>query len=192
VLAAAGLAEDEESFVPLFDGKTLEGWTSESTDRYSVRDGAIVAQGGTGWLRYNKPFKDFELHTEFRAMKRGGDSGLIFRARPGSAAKDPQLPAKGYQLQLIDSKNRFAILGFGVAPPRFRRDTEALKAMPLVPGQWESITLRVAGRHADASLNGKPITVSDTIELPEGCIGLRGENGHFEWRNLKIKELPSP
>jgi hypothetical protein len=57
------------------------------------------------------------------------------------------------------------------------------------PGPSQTFTIRVVGNHAEAELNGKFITVSDSIELREGCIGLRSENRHVEWRNLKIKEL---
>jgi hypothetical protein len=46
--------------------------------------------------------------------------------------------------------------------------------------------------HAEAALNGKTVTVTDSIGRPEGCIGLQGKNSHFAWRNLRIKELSSP
>jgi hypothetical protein len=189
VLAGTALGDDDESFVCLFDGRTLEGWTAEHTDRYTVRDGVIVNSGGTGWLRYNKPFKDFELRAEYRAMKKGVDSGVFFRATAESTPRNPHWPVQGYQLQVIDARNHFAIFGHGVAPPKFDRKVGALKDAMKEPKEWQTITLRVVGSRAEAALNGQAITVSETIERPEGCIGLQGEGGHFEWRNLKIKEL---
>jgi hypothetical protein len=60
------------------------------------------------------------------------------------------------------------------------------------PGEWQTIVLKVVGTRAEASLNGTLITTSDTIGLPGGHLGLQGENGQFEWRNLKIRELPTP
>src|SRR3954463_6453450 len=71
-IALAGVAStDDRDFVSLFDGKTLEGWTPQHTDRFSVRDGLIFNDGGTGWLRSAKVYKDFELHAEYRALKKG-------------------------------------------------------------------------------------------------------------------------
>ena len=192
LFAAAALGDDGATFVPLFDGRTLDGWTGEHTDHYAVRDGAIVTTGGTGWLRYKKSFKDFELQAEYRALEKDTDSGLLFRASTQSIRKEPHGPARGYQLQVMDARHSFAILGFGVAPPRFNRKSSALKEALNGPGRWQTVTLRVVGTHAEAALNGKTITVSESIELREGAIGLRSENHPVEWRNLKIKELPTP
>jgi hypothetical protein len=191
VLGGTALGDDDASFAPLFNGQSLEGWTCDHTDRYSARDGVIVNNGGTGWLRYNKPFKDFELRAEYRAMRKGADSGVFFRASAESTPKEPHWPVKGYQLQVIDARNHCAIFGHGVAPPKFNRRTYVLKEVMEVPKEWQTITLKVVGTHAEVALNGKTITVSDTIVRPEGCIGLQGEDGYFEWRNLKIKELPA-
>jgi hypothetical protein len=189
VLAGTALGEDDDAFACLFDGRTLAGWTPEHTDRFTVRDGVIVNNGGTGWLRCNKPFKDFELHAEYRAMKKGADSGVFFRATAESTPRNPHWPARGYHLQVSDGRSHFAIFGHGVAPPKFIRKAGALRDAMKEPKEWQTITLRVVGGRAEASLNGRTITVSDSIERPEGCIGLQGEDSHFEWRNLKIKEL---
>jgi hypothetical protein len=142
VLAGPAPGDDDGSFISVFDGRTLEGWTPEHTDRYSVRDGVIVNQGGTGWLRYNKPLKDFELQAEYRPMKKGADSGILFRATAESAPKAPHWPAKGYQLQVVDSESNGAILGHGVAPPKSIRKTDVLKDAMKGPEEWQTITLR--------------------------------------------------
>ena len=94
---------DNPGFVSLFDGKTLNGWVPEHTDRFSVRDGVIFDDGGTGWLRSARLYKNFELEFEYRALKPGADSGLFFHAGPESTAQGPHWPSKGYQLQVIDA-----------------------------------------------------------------------------------------
>ena len=50
LLGGAAAAEERTGFVPLFDGRTLDGWAPEATDRFSVRDGVIHTGGSTGWL----------------------------------------------------------------------------------------------------------------------------------------------
>jgi hypothetical protein len=190
LLASGPAADDESGFVPLFDGRTLDGWKPESTDRFSARDGVIAEDGGTGWLRTVKLYKDFELRAGYRVLNHGGDSGLFFRASEGGTAKAPHWPARAYQLQVIDADSNFMIFGHG-SRPTFRRKVDALKAARKGVGEWQEITLKVVGTHAEASLNGRQVTATDTINLPEGYIGLQGENGQFEWRALRIKELPA-
>jgi hypothetical protein len=191
-IALAGVASaDDPNSLSLFDGKSLEGWTPQHTDRFSVRDGVIFGDGGTGWLRSAKVYKDFELHAEYRALKKGADSGLLFRADAESTPKEPHWPTKGFQLQVIDGESNLMIFGHGT-PAKFDRKLEALKAAMKGPGEWQTIVLKVVGTRAEATLNGTPITTSDAIGLGEGHLGLQGENGQFEWRNLKIRELPNP
>jgi 3-keto-disaccharide hydrolase len=191
VLAGASLADDA-GFIDLFDGKSLDGWTPEHTDRFSVREGVIFNDDGNGWLRSNKSFQNFEFRGEYRALTRGADSGVLFRTSAESTPKASRRPVKGYQLRVIDAENNFMILGHGGTPSKFDRNTVALKAAMKEPGEWQAFTLKVVGKHAEATLNGRRITVSDTINLPSGHLGLQGEHGQFEWRNLKIKELPAP
>ncbi len=191
-IALAGVASaDNPNFVSLFDGKSLEGWTPQHSDRFSVRDGVIFDDGGTGWLRSAEVYKDFELHAEYRALVKGADSGLLFRAGAESTPKEPHWPARGFQLQVIDDESHLMIFGHGT-PAKFDRKLEALKAAMKGPGEWQTIVLKVVGTRAEATLNGTPITTSDAIGLSEGHLGLQGENGQFEWRNLKIRELPNP
>jgi len=189
VLAGTSSGDDDTPFVPLFDGQTIDGWTPEHTDRFRVRDGVLVNEGGPGWLRYRKAFGDFELRAEYRALSKGAETGVLFRATAESGPKPPYWPSKSYQLQISDASNHCSILGHGVAPPKFDRKANVLREATKGPQEWQTITLKVVGKHAEAALNGRPITVSDSIERPEGCIGIQGENGHYEWRNLMIKEL---
>jgi hypothetical protein len=183
---------DDDGFIDLFDGKSLDGWTPEHTDRFSVRDGVIFNNDGIGWLRSNRQYKDFELRCEYRVLKPGADSGLFFRTSAECTSKPPHWPARGYQLQVIDAEGNFMILGHGGTPSKFDRDTETLRAAMKGPGEWQTIHLTVVGKHAEAALNGRRITVSDTINRSSGHLGLQGEHGQFEWRNIKIKERPAP
>ncbi len=185
-LASAGSSGDE--FISLFDGKTLSGWTPMHTDRFSARDGVLRAYGGSGWLRSAKSYKNFEFQAEYRALKKGADSGLLFRCSGDSTPKPPHWPSKAYQLQVIDADSLLMIFGHG-ALSHFERDVAALQTARKPVGEWQTITLKVVGNRAEAALGGKRVTVSDSIHLDEGYIGLQGENGSFEWRNLKIREL---
>jgi hypothetical protein len=188
--AGGGADDDGKAFTSLFDGKSLDGWVSVATDRFTARQGVLAYDGGTGWLRSVKVYKDFEFRAEYRILRPGSDSGVFFHASAASNPKGPYWPSKGYQLQVIDAENNFMFFGHGT-PLKSDRKTEGLKKVMKGPGEWQSIRLKVVGNRAEAWLNGTLITVSDSISLPEGHIGLQGEHGQIEWRALEIKELPT-
>ena len=182
---------DDPEFAPLFDGRTLDGWAAESTDRFTVRDGLIANDGGTGWLRSEKRYKDFEFRAEFRVVRRGSASGLFFRAASESQKKAPHWPVKGYEIQVVDSDHFGMVFGHGVRPKFDRKGGDVRKVLKR-RGDWQSLALEVRGAHAEVTLNGTLVAVCDAIDRPEGHIGLQGENGRFEWRALRIREFPSP
>ncbi len=178
-------------FMSLFDGKTLSGWVPDHTDRFSVRNEVIFGDGGIGWLRSAKAYKNFEFQVEYRALQKGADSGIFFRSSLEGSTQEPFWPARCYHLQVADADNNLMIFGLGTPPPTFDRKAEVLKEVMKGPGEWQKIVLKVTSKRAEVSLNGKLVTVTDAINLAEGYLGLQGENGQFEWRELKIKELPA-
>jgi hypothetical protein len=182
-------AHDEPPFTSLFDGKTLKGWVPQQTDRFFARDGAIVNDGGTGWLRSEKTYRDFEIRAEYRVIRPGSDSGLFFRATAESTDKEPHWPARCYQLQVIDGDGNGMLFGHGLAPPRFERKAEALKAAGKDSGPWQKIRLKVVGARAEVAFNDVVVTTSEAIQAHEGYLGLQGENGHIEWRALQVREF---
>lgn len=183
---------DEPEFTSLFDTRTLKGWEPQHTDRFVVKDGIIVNDGGTGWLRSARTYRDFELCAEYRVVRPGSDSGIFFRASREGQSKEPFWPARCYQLQIIDSDGNCMLFGHGLAPPRFERRSAELKKATRGARQWQKICLKVVGDHVEVALNDVVVTTSRGIQPGEGHIGLQAENGHFEWRGLRIREFPRP
>lgn len=86
---------DDTGFVPIFDGKTLKGWTvsaktghsrtskNTSGGKWVVQDGAIVGSqdvpGNGGIIITEKPYGDFEVALEMNNDD-GPDSGLFLRS----------------------------------------------------------------------------------------------------------------
>jgi hypothetical protein len=92
LLASTGRAADENGWIPLFDGKTLDGWHKNperighgTGGRWEVKDGAIVGEqdppgsGNGGILLTDRKFGDFELTIDMKPDF-GPDSGLFVRA----------------------------------------------------------------------------------------------------------------
>jgi hypothetical protein len=77
----------EEKWVSLFNGKTLDGWEKigGNDSHWKVEDGAITGTGNPSMLVCTEgPYKNFRYRAEVK-INDGGNSGLYFRTtrRPG-------------------------------------------------------------------------------------------------------------
>jgi hypothetical protein len=85
VLFPAVALADDAGFIPIFDGKTLEGWDGNPAF-WRVEDGAITGQttkdnptqGNTFIIWRQGALDDFELKLEYRII--GGNSGIQYRS----------------------------------------------------------------------------------------------------------------
>jgi len=183
--ALSGLAQ-EDGYISLFNGKDLTGWkyghvppakkpptevldgkTASSDKRFEVKDGFIVAHDnnrGPNMAIYTaQEFnKDFNLKLEFRTgtENKKNNSGVFIR---------------GPQLQLD-----------GVTEGGLTNVFKNLKNFK--PGDWNEIDITVNGTLAVCKCNGEFVT---KMKVPTtGTIGLQSEIGKFEFRKIRIKELP--
>ncbi|HBE67181.1 MAG TPA: hypothetical protein DDW52_03435, partial [Planctomycetaceae bacterium] len=82
----AGGAEDSDKLLPIFDGKTLNGWEGNQ-DYFRVEDKAIVAGTLKGKIPHNeflctkKKYADFELVLEVKLVGKGNNAGVQFRSK---------------------------------------------------------------------------------------------------------------
>ncbi len=72
-----------DHFVPLFDGKTLNGWNPLPGGTWEVADGVLVGRQEStearhGILLSEKQYGDFIVRLKFKSL--AGNSGLYFRA----------------------------------------------------------------------------------------------------------------
>lgn len=95
-------AHQNDGFVPMFDGKTLDGWsvsTPQAAKAWYVRDGCIVGEGdeGRSYLIYekNKDIADFEMKFTYR-FPGEGNSGVNVRSRKDKSGK------RDYQAYHVD------------------------------------------------------------------------------------------
>ena len=80
ILVSAASAEEAGSWISLFDGETLYGWSALGDVQWKIDEGAITyAEGTGGMLATTSQFADFELTASIR-LKAGCSSGLAFRA----------------------------------------------------------------------------------------------------------------
>jgi len=190
-------ADDDPGWVPLFDGKTLEGWkVSEHPDSVAVEDGAIVTRGPRAHAFYVGPveghdFRDFELKLEVMTES-GANSGVYFHTR----YQDTGWPERGYEAQVNNTHEDWRRTGSLYA-------IEDVKETPVKDGEWWEYHITVKGRRIVLEVGGK--TTVDYTE-PEGVTreGMPGRvlsSGTFalqchdpgsvvHFRNIRVRGLP--
>lgn len=80
LLASTGAhAQQDGTWINLFDTGTLFGWTTVGDANWGVANGAITATGGTGGIiATTSRFQDFEFSAQVQ-VKEGSTAGLVFR-----------------------------------------------------------------------------------------------------------------
>lgn len=192
----------QDGFQPIFDGKTLSGWTlvGKHGPGYVVEDGKIVCpRDGGGNLFTEAEYADFALRFEFR-LEEGSNNGIGIRAPlAGDAAY------QGMEIQILD--HDADVYRGKLKPAQYHGsvyDVVPAKTGHLKPtGQWNAEEITAKGRHITVTLNGAVIVDADlnSITDPEvlkrhpglarrsGHIGLLGHDSRVEFRNLSVRKL---
>lgn len=199
------VTQAEAGFTPLFDGKTLTGWSliGGRGEGYGVKDGVLYcAKGGGGKLLTDKQYGDFVLRFEFRMPAEGSNNGLGIRApREGDAAY------QGIELQILDEKAALSGKWGTLKDSQYHGSVydvmAARKGAQKPAGEWNVQEVTAKGRKLTVVLNGQTILDADlsTVTDPEvlkkhpglarttGHIGFLGHNDYIEFRNIRIREL---
>ena len=222
VLLAVGIGlaatRDNAGWVPLFDGKTLKGWSIHSGfAKYTAEDGAIVGTAVQGspnsFLCTDREYGDYILEFEvkcdpnlnsgvqFRSHVAKEEMAFVFRDEKGQP-RITTIPADrvyGYQAEIATAKSHSsggvydeARRGFFVGAvgenPAAR---EAFK-----DNDWNVYRIECKGSSIATWINGVAcVNFRDSLDA-KGIIGLQvhGLGKDFapyqvRWRNIRIKEL---
>jgi hypothetical protein len=188
-------AADEKKPVPLFDGKTLEGWEGNE-ELFRVEDGAIVAGSLNEKIERNeflctqKEYGDFELRLKCKLVGKGANAGVQFRTK--------RIPnhheVSGYQAdmgegwwgKLYDESRRNKVL----AGPDNETSARIAKAE-----DWNEYVIRCEGNHIQLWLNGEKTvdyTEKDEKIDAKGVIGVQihgGPPSEAWYKEITIVEL---
>ena len=197
-----GFAKDK--YTPIFDGKTLKGWTQRNgTATYRVENNAIVGKTTEGspnsFLCTDKLYGNFDLKFEVKV-----DNGLNSGVQIRSQTKDgPKGRVNGPQVEIEMSGKNGAESGYIYGEAAGGWMTPADKRKPhkhFKDGEWNAYRVVAKDAHIQVWING--VQISDLVDKeklkshPKGFIGLqvhgiRKGSGPFEvsWRNLGIIEL---
>jgi len=186
--------EKAEGFVPLFDGRTLEGWTTLATTwrHWLVKDGAIqCVPGGSPypWLRSRKCYASFTLRLEYRIAARANSGVFVWaplNARASSLGLEVQLTS-GTAKGTPDAEETPGAIYNVLAPKEDASNP---------PDQWNRLEVACRGSKVTVTLNGRVVQDFDADKIPllrtrlrKGVIGLQDHGGAVLFRRIQIKEL---
>ncbi len=151
LLALPAAAQD--GWVPLFDGKTLNGWTSNAPGSFRVDGGRILADGPRAHLFYSGPvrganFKNFELKADVMTQPLC-NSGIYFHTR----FQQQGWPEQGFEVQVNNTAT-------GEGGYLERKKSASLYQVRNVykalarDGEWFQLHIAVRGKQVQVRLNG--------------------------------------
>jgi len=183
-------------FIPLFDGKTFDGWEGDTANSFRIEDGAIVGGNLRAPVPRNeflctvRPYANFILRAECKVISANG--GIQFRSQrvPNSAE------VSGYQADM-DSGGTY----WGCLYDESRRGMlvqfDATEVQRIVKrDDWNAYEIRCEGQRIRLLVNGvQTVDYTETdAGIPlSGVIGLQvhaGGPSETWYRNITIAELP--
>ena len=179
ITASTWAADTDLKWASLFNGKDLAGWTKVHGVEAEVNEGHLRILKGMGWLRSEKEFSDFVLEFEWRALDEKYDSGIFFRA----GLEGKPWPDKSYQVNLRYDMLGGLVKGFTPVVP-----AETPK-LPL--NQWVKFRLEARGNKVSLDVDGERAWETDKVEPGQGYLGIQIEERRFDFRNLRVAELPA-
>ncbi|MFN4261314.1 MAG: DUF1080 domain-containing protein [Gemmataceae bacterium] len=203
--ALPALAQDADSFRPLFNGKDLSGWARVNCapDTFTVKDGIIVSTGiPTGVLRTDKMYENFILELEWKHIQEKGNAGLFIWSDPLPA---PGVPfTRSIEVQILDGINTenytshgdiFSIHGATLKPDRPHPNGWA-RCLPSEhrckpAGEWNHYRVECQDGAIKLAVNGKVVSGVSECKPRKGYICLEAEGSECHFRNIRIQELPS-
>lgn len=190
-----GYGKEDEGWVRIFDGKTLDGWkANENQDSFSVRDGKIVVDGPRSHLFYEGPvadanFDNFEFKADVYTYPKA-NSGIFIHTK----FQNDGWPSVGYEAQVNATHG----------DPRKTGSLYAVKDVmhdaPHADNEWFTYHIKVVGDHIVFKINGE--TVLDYVENPDdiqgtrklgsGTIALQAHDPDsvIYYKNLYVRPLP--
>ena len=194
-----------QEWISLFDGQTLDGWsTTGKAEGWVVEDGSIacLVQGGK-YLYTLEQYENFVLSIDFKIAEKT-NSGIFFR---WSDLNDPV--HTGIEIQVFDSYGQEILdthtcgaiydmvapssnpskpagewnnIIITSVPNRIRIEKNGIQIAEMDVDQWNE-----AGKNADGSKNKFKYAWKD---MPQsGHIGLQDHGGNVWFREVKIKLL---
>lgn len=172
-------SQTESDWIPLFNGKNLNGWFAYGNAVWSVQDGVIVGEEAMGHLYSYPSATDFEAKGMFRISGHNANSGFYFRAKP--PAPRPDGFPRGYEFQLCHSQEAYT--GWLWKPGK---PTGKATRLLTQDNEWFSIGIRAIGPHIQFWVNEELVMTYEDDEYISGHFAIQM---HHQGMKIEAKEL---
>lgn len=191
--------KDKTPWVSLFDGKTLNGWSSIKGGKapYEVKDGAVVGttvrNTPNSFLTSDKMYGDFILELDYK-VDSSMNSGIQIRSNSFPNYRNGVV--HGYQIEIDPSERAWSA---GIYDEQRRRWLAPLTDNPKAQkafkqNEWNHYRIEAIGDSLKTWINGVPAAHLIDDKTASGFIGLQVHGIHGEqkegteimWKNIKI------
>lgn len=200
--------EKKDGWLLLFDGKTLNGWTTPegAPSKRPIEDGCINPHGCGGYMMtYKEPFGDFVLRCDFKIAPKC-NSGIFIRTFPLTPAPGRDVGWNGIEIA-IDDTQEAGYVDTGAIYDLSKPTKNNMKPV----GEWNQIEIICKGDRIAVVLNGEKVNECDLSQFtapnkrPDGSshkfdhpfdthpkngyLGLQDHGGDCWYKNIKLKPL---
>jgi Domain of Unknown Function (DUF1080) len=190
-LAYSPQASSEGGWVPLFDGKSLDGFNKVGDANWRIEDGMIVADKGNGFLVTKSDYKDYEIRAEFW-VEADANSGIFIRCtEPEKIGAETCYEVNIWDARPDPSYGTGAIVNVAKVNP-----------MPHAASKWNTYEITAKGSSFTVVLNGqKTVDGAQDAKLANGKVALQhglgikdaagvpNDKGVVKFRKVEIKPL---
>jgi hypothetical protein len=169
----------EAKWEPLFNGKDLSGWAAVHDVTFVITNGNLRLVTGMGWLRTEKQYTNFVLEAEWCALVPQYDSGFFIRA----GLEGKPWPGNGWQVNLNRTALGSLVRGYKTVVPA--------ETPPMPLNKWVKFRMEVRGKKIALDVDGERAWEFDKLDVDTGYIGIQAENKAFDFRNIRVQELPA-
>ncbi|VTR95779.1 Uncharacterized protein OS=Isosphaera pallida (strain ATCC 43644 / DSM 9630 / IS1B) GN=Isop_0606 PE=4 SV=1: DUF1080 [Gemmata massiliana] len=203
-------AADADGFTPIFDGKTLDGWTfivkpdkegkkADPKTTWSVTDGTIRCTGKpNGCMVTKDEFSDYVLRVKWRfpADGKGGNTGVLLHVQ------DEKYWPTSIEAQLLTGRAGDIFL---TNPPGAKLDVDKSRQNPKIErqffrletkepvekklGEWNEYEITCKGGDITLIINGVKVNEGKNGNLTKGRIALQSEGTEVHFKDVMVKKL---
>ena len=179
-----------KGWVPLFNGKNLDGWKNYGAEKWTVENGEILGEAVTkayGYLGTEKTYKNFEMTGKFKA-EGTGNSGIFYHSSlDGVDIKGVQVEVDPHPGMHTGGLYESAGRGWLIQP------SEAAEKALVVDG-WNEVRAVVRGPHVQTWVNGVPAVdyTDPSPKYTDGLIALQlhaGGEGKMRFKDVVVREI---
>lgn len=185
LILMTGIAASGQAPIDLFDGKSLNGWHSTGSARWSAEGGELIgrqgAAGEAGDLFTNGKWANFDVELEWK-MKFPGNSGIWFRYVS---------PKEAYQADIIDEPRYPGVYSGSLYCAGKMFIAENKDASTVSKDGWNRMRIRASGGEITIWQNGKEVirTQDSTFGKP-GSVGIQVHPGKdFDGMEIRVKNI---